>query len=339
MSDRKRRKIMMDWGRWQTVLKHTRQSSKPSTVAVLVAMENVCFEQRSKHGGNAFVGSYPFLATMSGVHEDTVRNVVQLLEELKVIEVTQNYDVRRKQYSENYYRLLLIGGGSFRGGVEGGVMESEQTSESVALSKEKGEASKCPPLALRHLDATHKNDKEATMAAKQEAAAKYKAEQLAAAEERKRQEEAELAERKERERLEREQRLERLRLATEKEKADKEAAQLAEDARRLARRSNVGNCRQAIMQASFGFYDPSWSHDDPQAFYLTVWKKYNSETVMATLKNLAPDWTEKVKACIRECEYIFHDAPRELTVSAVVDHAADHGHDHVSADPRSPSTS
>ena len=98
---------MLDYGRWQTVLKHTRQSSKPSTVAVLVAMENVCFEQRSKHGGNAFVGSYPFLATMSGVHEDTVRNVVQLLEELKVIEVTQNYDVRRKQYSENYYRLLL----------------------------------------------------------------------------------------------------------------------------------------------------------------------------------------------------------------------------------------
>ena len=331
MSDRKRRKIMMDWGRWQTVLKHTRQSSKPSTVAVLVAMENVCFEQRSKHGGNAFVGSYPFLATMSGVHEDTVRNVVQLLEELKVIEVTQNYDVRRKQYSENYYRLLLIGGGSFRGGVEGGVMESEQTSESVALSKEKGEASKCPPLELRHLDASHKKDKEATMAAKQEAAAKYKAEQLAAAEERKRQEEAELAERKERERLEREQRLERLRLATEKEKADKEAAQIAEDARRLARRSDVGSCKQAIMQASFDEYDPGT--------FITVWSDYNRQTVMAAVVKLPPTWASKVAACMKNNAWMFDDAPEKLTTQAAGDHAADHDRDHVSDDPRSPSTS
>jgi len=109
---------MLDYGRWQTVLKHTRQSSKPSTVAVLVAMENVCFEQRSKYGGNAFVGSYPFLTTMSGVHEDTVRNAVELLEAIGVVRVTRNYDVRRKQYSENYYTLLLTGGvggdGSFR---------------------------------------------------------------------------------------------------------------------------------------------------------------------------------------------------------------------------------
>ena len=331
MSDRKRRKIMMDWGRWQTVLKHTRQSSKPSTVAVLVAMENVCFEQRSKHGGNAFVGSYPFLATMSGVHEDTVRNVVELLETLEVVKVKRNYDVRRKQYSENYYTLLLIGGGGGGGTIQGGVIESEQTSESVALSKEKGEASKCPPLALRHLDASHKKDKEATKAAKQEAAAKYKAEQLAAAEERKQQEEAELAERKERERLEREQRLERLRLATEKEKADKEAAQLAEDARRLARRADVGSCKQAIMQASFDEYDPGT--------FSTVWSDYNRETVMAAVVKLPPTWASKVALCMKNNPWEFDDAPEKLTTAAAGDHAADHARDHVSDNPRSPSAS
>ncbi|NDE18322.1 hypothetical protein EBZ80_25745, partial [bacterium] len=68
-------------------------------MAVLVAMENLCFEQRAKHQGNAFVGSYPYLASMSGVSEDTVRRAVILLEELGVVQVTRNYDVRRKQYS------------------------------------------------------------------------------------------------------------------------------------------------------------------------------------------------------------------------------------------------
>jgi hypothetical protein len=292
MSEKKRRKIMVDWGRWQTVLKHTRQSSKPSTVAVLVAMENVCFEQRSKHGGNAFVGSYPFLATMSGVHEDTVRNVVQLLEELKVIKVTQNYDFRRKHYSENYYRVLLIGGGNFRGGVEGGVMESEQTSESVALSKEKGghqnatAADAASTLTLRHLDASHKKDKEATMAAKQEATAKYKAEQLAEAEEIRKHHAAEA-----------EQLAERRRLMAEKEKADKEAAQLAEDARRLAKRSDVGSCRQAIMQASFDEYDAGT--------FATVWSDYNEETVMAAVARLPNVWAEKVVACMRNNTWMF----------------------------------
>ena len=323
---------MVDWGRWQIVLKHTRQSSKPSTVAVLVAMENVCFEQRSKHGGNAFVGSYPFLATMSGVHEDTVRNAVQLLEELKVIRVKQNYDPRRKRYSQNYYTLLLIGGG---GGTiqvgEGGVMESEQTSESVALSKEKGEASKCPPLTLRHLDATHKKDKEATMAEKKEAAAKYKAEQLAAAEEHKQQEEAELAERKEREQLEREQRLERLRLATEKEKADKDAAQLAEDARRLARRTDVASCVAEIRSASFDDWDPG----NLQA---SVYSEFDRQTFYKALERVPAEVEDLVRLCMKNNAWLFDDAPEKLTTPAAGDHAADHTRDHVSDDPRSPST-
>jgi hypothetical protein len=292
MSDNKRRKIMLDWGRWQTVLKHTRQSSKPSTVAVLVAMENVCFEQRSKHGGNAFVGSYPFLATMSGVHEDTVRNVVQLLEELEVIKVTQNYDVRRKQYSENYYRLLLIGGGNVRGGGGRGVIESEPTAESVALSKEKGEASKCPaadaasPLALRHFDASHQKDIDEALAAKRQAAAKYKAEQLAAAEGRKRQEEAELAERKE-----------RLKLAAEKEKADKEAAERAEDARRLAMRSDVGSCVAEIRQAVFDEYDPGTLPG--------VLADFDRSTFYAAVGKLQPDMSDKLRACIKRNEWMF----------------------------------
>jgi flagellar biosynthesis GTPase FlhF len=288
---------MLDYGRWQTVLKHTRQKSKPSTVAVLVAMENVCFEQRSKHGGNAFVGSYPFLATMSGVHEDTVRNVVELLETLEVVKVKRNYDVRRKQYSENYYTLLLIGGGGGGGTIQGGVMESDVTAESVALSKEKGEASKCPPLPLRHLDASHKKDIDEALAAKREAAAKYKAEQLAAAEERMRQEEAELAERKERERIEREQRLERLKLAAEKEKADKEAAERAEDARRLAMRSDVGSCVAAIHTAAFDEYDPGT--------LVTVLGYYDRSTFNEAVGMLRGALSDKLRACIKNNEYVF----------------------------------
>ena len=210
-------------------------------------------------------------------------------------------------------------------------MESEQTSESVALSKEKGEASKCPTLALRHLDATHKKDKEATMAAKKEAAAKYKAEQLAAAEERRREEEVELVEHKERVRIENEQRWEEMRLAEEKLKADQEAAQLAENARRLARRADVGSCKQAIMQASFDEYDPGT--------FSTVWGDYNRQTVMAAVVKLPPTWASKVALCMKNNPWEFDDAPEKLTTAAAGDHAADHARDHVSDNPRSPSAS
>jgi flagellar biosynthesis GTPase FlhF len=303
VSRRPRRKVMLDWGRWQAVLKHTRQSSKPSTVAVLVAMENVCFEQREKYGGNAFAGSYPFLASMSGVHEDTVRNVVELLEAIGVIRVTRNYDVRRKQYSENYYTLLLIGGGGGGGTFRGGVMESEGTAESVALSKEKGEALKCPaadaasPLALRHFNASHSKDRTEALAAKREAAAKYKAEQAAAAEERKRQQEAELAERKERERLEKEERLERWRVAEEKRKADQEAAKLAEDARRLAMRTDVASCVAAIHGAAFDEYDPGTLGG--------VWSDYDHNTFEEAVGKLREDMSNKVRACMKNNEWLF----------------------------------
>ena len=345
MSEKKRRKIMVDWGRWQTILKKVGSRTKPGVISVYVALENVCFEQRSERGGNVCVASAPFIASMAGVHEDTVEHHVHLLEEIGVVRIKQSYNVRKKQYHENHYTLLLAGGRTDRLGVA----EVDSTSESPALSKEKGghqnatAADAASTLTLRHFDVPLLKDIEAAQAAKREAAAKYKAEQLAEAEEIRKNHAAEA-----------EQLAERRRLMAEKEKADKDAAQLAEDARRLAMRADVGSCKEAIVQASFGFYDPSWSHDDPQAFYLTVWKKYNCETVMAALKKLTPIWTEKVKGCIRECEYIFDDAPKELTMTTVVEHAAHHaeyidqewfdGHvphhalHHVSAIPRSPAT-
>jgi hypothetical protein len=178
-----------------------------------------------------------------------------------------------------------------------GVAEVDSTCNSPALSKEKGEASKCPPLPLRHLDASHIKDKEAAMAAKREAAAKYKAEQLAAAEERKRQEEAELAERKERERLEREERLERLKLAAEKEKADKEAAERAEDARRLAMRKDVGSCVAAIHRAAFDEYDPGT--------LVTVLRLYDLSTFHEAAGMLRGEMSDKVRACMKNNEWMF----------------------------------
>ena len=153
-----------------------------------------------------------------------------------------------------------------------------------------------PSLALRDLDAMPRKLKP-TATAKHEAE-RQAVEQQAVAEELRRQE-AELVEHKERERLEREQRLERLRLATEKEKADKDAAQIAEDARRLARRSDVGSCRQAIMQASFDEYDAGT--------FATVWNDYNEETVMAAVVRLPSAWADKVVACMKNNAWMFDD--------------------------------
>jgi len=144
------------------VLKSMRQRSKPSAVAVLVALENLCFEQRAKRGGNVCVGSLPYLASMSGVHEDTVRNMVAVFEEFGIVRVKRCYNPKLKTYSENHYTLLLVGGGVGEGFDH--LVEYGRGSESSALSKEKGEASKCPaataasPLALRHFDASRSGD-------------------------------------------------------------------------------------------------------------------------------------------------------------------------------------
>jgi hypothetical protein len=185
----------------------------------------------------------------------------------------------------------------------GGVIESEPTTKSVALSKEKGEASKCPaataasPLALRHLDASDKQDKEAELAAKREAAAKYKAEQVAAAEERKRQEEADLAERKERERIANEQRLERIRLAEEKLKVEQEAEKRDEEVVRLAMRQSVGSCVVAIRKAAFDEYDPGT--------LVGVLADYDRATFDEAVGKLLPDMSDKVKACMRNNPWNF----------------------------------
>ncbi|NDB95462.1 MAG: hypothetical protein EBZ78_04815 [Verrucomicrobia bacterium] len=237
---------------------------------------------------------------MSGVHEDTVRNAVELLEAIGVVRVTRNYDVRRKQYSENYYTLLLTGGGGGDGNFRGGVIESEAAIKSVALSKEKDEASKCPPLTLRHFDASHIKDKEAAMAAKREAAAKYKTEQLAAEEERQRQQQAAMEEHKRREAEELAARHERWRQADEKRKADQEAAKKAEDARRLAMRTDVGSCMAAIKQATFDEHDPGT--------LATVWVDYDHSTFNEAASRLRSDMFDKIRALRKNCPWEFETA-------------------------------
>ena len=96
-----------------------------------------------------------------------------------------------------------------------------------------------------------------------------------------------------------EQLAERRRLLAEKEKADKDAAQVTEDARRLARRTDVGSCRQAIMQASFDEYDAGT--------FATVWSDYNEETVMAAVVKLPTAWADKVVACMKNNAWMFDD--------------------------------
>jgi hypothetical protein len=151
------------------------------------------------------------------------------------------------------------------------------------------------PLALRGLDAMP--EKEQSVTVDPVAKAKQAAERLAAMEERKRQEEAELAERKERERIEREQRLERLKLAAEKEKADKEAAERAEDARRLAMRKDVGSCVAAIHTAAFDEYDPGT--------LVTVLGYYDRSTFNEAVGMLQGGLSDKLRACIKNNEYVF----------------------------------
>jgi hypothetical protein len=149
VSDRRRRKVFVDYGRWQAVIKMMRQRSKPSAVAVLVALENLCFEQRNKRGGNACVASEPYIASMSGVHEDTVGNVIEVFEQAAIVKVKRQYNVRLRKYDENHYILLTIGGANFtqtadtrtqKGEGFTHLAELERASKSVALSKKRGGA-------------------------------------------------------------------------------------------------------------------------------------------------------------------------------------------------------
>jgi hypothetical protein len=107
----------------------------------------------------------------------------------------------------------------------------------------------------------------------------------------------ELAERQERERIEREQRVERLRLAEEKRKADEEAARLAEDARRLAMRTEVGSCMAAIRKAVFDEYDPGTLPG--------VLADYDRATFYEAAGKLMPDMSDKLRACMKRNEWVF----------------------------------
>jgi len=88
-----------------------------------------------------------------------------------------------------------------------------------------------------------------------------------------------------------------LRLAEEKRKADEEAAKLAEDARRLATRTDVVSCMAAIRQAVFDEYDPGTLP--------TVLADYDRSTFYAAVGKLLPDMSGRVRACMKNNEWMF----------------------------------
>ena len=270
-----------------------------------LAMEDLAFKNAGKYPGKSFVIDLVELGQKARMHFSSVKRINKHFEGLGILSIKRRKKFNSAEYDRNFYTLHYP-----KQPIDHGDLRSHRPRNN--LDKQLGEASKCPaadaasPLALRHFDASPQKRKTDPLDA--EAAAKYKAEQLAVAEERRRQEEAELAERQERERLEKEQRLERLRLAEEKRKADEEAARLAEDARRLAMRTDVASCVAAIKQADFDIFDPSFDRHNPRAFLVSVWGEYNFEAVMAALKKLPPDWTNKVKECMRKTDWLYKEA-------------------------------
>ena len=266
-------------------------------------METLAWEQRKTHHGKAFVTSQDYLARVACIGVSTLKIVSAFLEESDLVTITRRWTSTRRRDFNHY--ALRYPNSIADDQLWNHSRVSDEESRLVLLKK--GEASKCPaadaasPLALRHFDASHKKDIDAAVAAKREAAAKYKAEQLAAAEELKRQQEAELAERKERERIEREERSERWRVAEEKRKADEEAARLAEDARRLAMRTDVAACRWAIVNSSFDDWDLG-------SLAFDVLRQFDRTTFDVAVDKLVPDFPhvfDKIKALIRNCPWEF----------------------------------
>jgi hypothetical protein len=299
MKERKRRFSQADWLALQEISKHYPPKMGGNCRSVWLAMETLAWEQRKKHHGCAFVTSQDYLARVACIGVSTLKIVSAFLEESDLVTITRRWTSTRRRDFNHY--ALRYPNSIADDQLWNHSRVSDEESRLVLLKK--GEASKCPaadaasPLALRHFDASHKKDIDEALAAKREAAAKYKAEQLAAAEERRRQEEAELAERKERERIERDQRLERLKLAAEKEKADKEAAERAEDARRLAMRKDVGSCVAAIHRAAFDEYNAG-------TLYMLL-ADYDRSTFDEAVGKLLPDMSDKVRACMKRNEWMF----------------------------------
>ena len=259
-----------------------------------LAMEDLAFKNAGKYPGKSFVIDLVELGKYAGISFSTVKRINKDFEDLGLVSIKRRRKRGSCKFDRHFYTLHY----------------PKQPIDQIDLrihrpcnnlGKQLGEASKCPAadaastLALRHFDASPQKRK--TEAVDAESAAKYKAEQLAVAEERKRQEEAELAERKERERIEREERLERLRLAEEKQKADKEAAKLAEDARRLAMRTDVGSCIAAIRQAVFDEYDPGTLPG--------VLADFDRSTFYAAVGRLQPELSNKVSAVMKSCPWDF----------------------------------
>ena len=291
-----------------------------------LAMEDLAFKNAGKYPGKSFVIDLVKLGAKAKMHFSSVKRISKHFEGLGLLSIKRRKKLRSAEYDVNFYTIHYP-----KQPIDHSDLRIHRSCKNLDIQL--GEASKCPAvtassLALRHFDASpHQRKAEAVDA---EAAAKYKAEQLAVADERRRQEEAELAERKERERIENEQRLERLRLAEEKRKADEEAARLAEDARRLAMRTEVGSCMAAIRKAVFDEYDPGTLPG--------VLADFDRSTFYAAVVKLPPTWAEKVAACMKNNAWVFDDVPEKLTPPAAGDHAADQARDHVSDDPRSPST-
>ena len=294
MSERPRLFIRVDRLSLQEIDKHLPPSGGSNYRSVWLAMEDLAFKQNGEHPGRSFRTSHNYLATVGKVSVSTVKRVCNYFEEIGLLTVT-NRKTSGCRFDLNLYTLkypkLSVAPTKLR-------LRSSTEPTINKLDIQRGMASMPPvpsPLALRGIDAMP--EKEQTVAVDPVAKAKQAAERLAAAEERKRQEEAELAERKERERIDGEQRLERLKLAAEKEKADKEAAERAEDARRLAMRTDVGSCVAAICQAVFDEYDPGTLPG--------VLADYDRTTFHAAVGKLQTNMSDKLRACIKRNEWMF----------------------------------
>jgi hypothetical protein len=92
-----------------------------------------------------------------------------------------------------------------------------------------------------------------------------------------------------------------LKLAAEKEKADKEAAERAEDARRLAMRKDVAACRWAIVNSSFDEWDFG-------SLGFDVLHQFDRRTLDAAVDKLLPDFPDvfyRLKALMQNCPHQF----------------------------------
>ena len=260
-----------------------------------LAMEDLAFKNSGKYPGKSFVIDQVKLGQKAGMHFSSVKRISKHFEGLGLVSIKRRKKIKSCEYDRNFYTLHYP-----KQPIDHSDLRNHGSCNNLDIQL--GMASMPPvpsPLALRGLDAMP--EKQQSVAVDPVAKAELATEQLAVAEERRRQEEAELAERQERERIEKEQRLERLRLAEEKRKADEEAAKLAQDARRLAMRTDVAACRWAIVKAKFDEWDCG-------SLGFDVLRNFNRSTFDAAVDKLLPDFPnvfDKIKALIKNCPWEF----------------------------------